>query len=110
MEDDEKVPKQLLDEIKDLQNRINELTGKLHDNEERFRSIAEFAYDVETWRGPDGNYLFISPVCERITGYGSDTFLEDPLLFVKIAHPEDKKLVSAKAFCVNLGICRWVLS
>src|SRR5690606_26588728 len=35
-----------------------------------------------------------SPGCERITGYNTDEFLENPNLFEKIIHPDDLALIS----------------
>jgi diguanylate cyclase (GGDEF)-like protein/PAS domain S-box-containing protein len=59
-------------------------------SEEKYRTVANFTYDWETWRGPDGVYRYISPSCERVTGYSAAEFLADPNLVIKIAHPEDQ--------------------
>ncbi len=42
---------------------------ELRRSEQRFRTVADFAYDWEYWVDPDGNYIYVSPSCERITGY-----------------------------------------
>ncbi|MDN7023889.1 PAS domain S-box protein [Methanoculleus sp. FWC-SCC1] len=63
-------------------------------SEEKFRTIAAFTYDWEYWLGPDGRYLYVSPSCERITGYRADEFLEDPGLMMRITHPDDRALVA----------------
>jgi PAS domain S-box-containing protein len=55
-----------------------------------FQTFADFSHDWETWRGPDGNYIYVSPSCERITGYRQRAFYADPWLTRKIAHPEDR--------------------
>lgn len=55
-----------------------------------FRTIATFSYDWKYWLDPEGNLIFISPSCERITGYGPDEFLNDPGLLEKIVHPDDR--------------------
>jgi two-component system CheB/CheR fusion protein len=65
---------------------------KLIDAEERFRTAIDFTYDWETWLDPDGNYIYVSPSCERITGYSADEFLRDPELIGKIVHPDDREL------------------
>jgi PAS domain S-box-containing protein len=67
----------------------------LRESEERFRTVADFTYDWEYWLGSDGNYLYVSPSCHRITGYHPDEFLHDPELLEKIIHPEDRKMIFA---------------
>ena len=46
----------------------------LRASEERFRTVADFTYDWEYWIDPAGNYVYVSPSCERITGYRADEF------------------------------------
>ncbi len=59
-------------------------------SEERFRTVANFTYDWEYWIGPDGRYIYVSPSCFRITGYGADEFIADQDLLAKITHPADR--------------------
>ncbi|MBW2171882.1 MAG: PAS domain S-box protein [Deltaproteobacteria bacterium] len=66
----------------------------LQESEERFRTVADFSYDWEYWIGPDGGAVYVSPSCERITGYRQDEFHENPGLIEKISHPEDRKLIA----------------
>ena len=61
----------------------------LRKSEERFRTIADFTHDWEYWVAPDGRCLYVSPSCERITGYRSEDFVNDPGLLEKIVHPDD---------------------
>jgi diguanylate cyclase (GGDEF)-like protein/PAS domain S-box-containing protein len=65
----------------------------LRRSEEKYRTVADFTYDWEYWRGTDGAYIYVSPSCERLTGYKPQEFLADPHLMVKITHPEDRELV-----------------
>ncbi|MGB7749688.1 MAG: PAS domain S-box protein [Verrucomicrobiia bacterium] len=62
---------------------------KLRQSEEKFRTVADWTYDMEIWRGPDGRLLYVSPSAERITGYRIEEFLADPKLTLKITHPDD---------------------
>ena len=66
----------------------------LRQSEVRFRTAADFTYDWEYWLAPDGSLVYISPSCERITGYGADEFLRDPGLLDRIIHPDDVELVA----------------
>ncbi|MGA2786164.1 MAG: PAS domain S-box protein [Verrucomicrobiota bacterium] len=67
---------------------------KLRQSEEKFRTVADWTYDMEIWRGPDGRFLYVSPSAERITGYRAEEFLADPELTLKIAHPDDRAMVT----------------
>ncbi|MCP4543604.1 MAG: PAS domain S-box protein [Chloroflexi bacterium] len=66
----------------------------IRENEEKFRTVADFTYDWEYWMGPDGQFVYVSPACERIMGYTREEFMEDPSLLERIAHPDDRHLVS----------------
>ncbi|MGV1098329.1 ATP-binding protein [Thiovibrio sp. JS02] len=57
-------------------------------SEEKFRTVADFTYDWEYWLDPAGNYLYISPSVERITGYTPADFKENPDLGMEIMHPD----------------------
>jgi len=63
-------------------------------SEQKFRTIADFSYDWDAWLKPDGSYVYISPSCERITGYPAKHFTDDPNFFLEIVHPDDRKLLS----------------
>jgi PAS domain S-box-containing protein len=66
----------------------------LQKSEERFRTVADFAYDWEYWIGPEGESVYVSPSCERITGYHQDQFQENPRLIEDISHPDDRELIA----------------
>ncbi len=63
------------------------------EREERYRIVADYTYDWEHWIGPGKEMLYISPSCERVTGYSKDEFLADESLLIEIVHPEDRPLV-----------------
>jgi PAS domain S-box-containing protein len=69
------------------------MEAKLRASEERFRVFADYTYDWETWRRPDGCYIYVSPSCERISGYRPEEFYQDPMLLESITHPDDRRLV-----------------
>ncbi len=68
-----------------------QLEQELRQKEERYRTIADFTYDWEFWVGPNGDFLWVSPSCERVTGYSADDFIEDRMLFQRIIHPDDRE-------------------
>lgn len=69
------------------------LYDELQKSEKKYRTIAEFSYDWEYWIDPDGSFKYVSPSCERITGFHADEFLDNPNLLVKITHPEDRPII-----------------
>jgi PAS domain S-box-containing protein len=79
--------------IMDISER-KEMEQVLRDNEEKYRTLADFTYDWESWLGENGAYVYVSPSCERITGYRAEEFIADPGLVEKITHPSDRDLVS----------------
>jgi len=60
-------------------------------SELKFRTVADFTYDWEYWRGCDGNIVWVSPSCERISGYAPAEFMADRELALRIVHPDDAK-------------------
>jgi PAS domain S-box-containing protein len=63
----------------------------LRQNEEKFRTLADWTYDWEKWLDPQSYILYSSPSCERITGYSPAEFIADPDLLVHIVHPDDRQ-------------------
>lgn len=67
---------------------------QLRESEETLRTIADYTFDWEDWRGPDGRYLYVSPSCERTTGYEREAFLKNSDLTLEIIHPQDRDMVA----------------
>lgn len=65
----------------------------LQDSEAKYRTVADFTYDWEYWID-QGRLLYVSPACERMTGYCPDEFIADPGLLQRIVHPEDRPAVA----------------
>ncbi|WP_272699854.1 putative bifunctional diguanylate cyclase/phosphodiesterase [Desulfovibrio sp. Fe33] len=82
----------LVDTTRRLEATVEELQRSqeaLARSEQRYRMGADYNYDWESWVGPDGELRYISPSCERISGYGPQRFLDDPDLMQRIIHRED---------------------
>lgn len=75
-------------------NRHKRAAAALRESEEKFHTFADFTYDWEYWIGADGRMIYVSPSCERITGYRPEEFLERPGLLVDIVHPEDRAWIT----------------
>ncbi|MBF0528462.1 MAG: PAS domain S-box protein, partial [Deltaproteobacteria bacterium] len=73
----------------------------LRKNEEIYRTVADYTYDWEYWLTPDGSLPYLSPSCERITGYSVEEFQQDPGLLVRIVHPDDRNHIADHIY--NVG-------
>ena len=60
--------------------------------EAKYRTVADFTYDWEHWANVDGSLEYVSPSCERISGYMIQDFIANPALFKEIIVPEDRDL------------------
>ena len=75
-----------------LQRTVDDLRrseSALASSEERYRIVAENTHDLESWISPDGDYLYVSPSCERITGYPAEMFLTVHGHFDGLVYPDD---------------------
>jgi PAS domain S-box-containing protein len=104
----------LLSELADylsLASQADKARDMILESEEKFRTVANFSYAMETWRTPEGRYRYVSPSSERITGHTAAEFLADPNLLIQITHPDDQSKViehflacSRSAEAQNMGI------
>jgi PAS domain S-box-containing protein len=75
---------------------VQDITQQIHarqllaESEERYRILADYSPDWQYWLGPEGQYMYISPGCEAISGYPPQAFLADADLMRTIMHPEDR--------------------
>ncbi len=86
---------------------------KLKENEERFRALAQNAMDVifRYQVFPEYKQEYLSPSIKKISGYGPEEYYKDPLLGLKIIHPDDKHLVSPANMKKLVGkpfVLRWL--
>lgn len=68
---------------------------QLRESRERYRLVADYTYDWEYWIDPSGKFLYVSPSCERVSGYPPSYFLEEPEALLKIVHPEDRQILES---------------
>lgn len=61
----------------------------LKDSLERFSRLAENSPDmIYRMSIPDGEYQYVSPASEKITGYKPEDFYSSPLIINKVIHPD----------------------
>ncbi len=72
---------------------VQQRIGELAESEQRFRAIADYTYDWESWFGPDGRLQWVNPAVERVSGYTVAECMamaDFPLLLV---HDDDRERV-----------------
>lgn len=57
---------------------------KIVRQQQLFQIVADFTYDWEYWIAPDGAVLYVSPSCERITGYSQKEIMETPQILTEM--------------------------
>ena len=78
--------------VTDLREQRAAAMAALQESEMKYRLLAENAVDCIFWTGTDGRYKYISPACQRLSGYAPEEYLADPGLMLRIIHPEDREL------------------
>jgi PAS domain S-box-containing protein len=100
--DETGVPNGVVEYVRNLTDCVT-IEQALRKSEKRYRMVADSSYNWEYWIAPDGNFIYVSPSCERITGYPANAFLEDADagLLDKIIHNDDRERF-AKHFSESL--------
>jgi PAS domain S-box-containing protein len=105
-EQSEQLSKKLKKHRDHLEQLVEERTGELKKSEEKFRTVADFAYDWEYWIDADRRMLYVSPSCERITGHTQENFYKYPTLIDTIVHPDDRAVFQAHVDDYHVGTKR----
>jgi PAS domain S-box-containing protein len=71
----------------------------LSESEAKFRLLTDFTADWEYWIDPELRFIYSSPSCLTLTGYGAEEFMQDPGILLKIIHPDDASLVHDHLHC-----------
>ncbi len=80
---------QILAVLHTLRNNVKE-TRKPSQNHDYYSIIADYSWNLCFLLDSEKQRLhYISPSCERITGYHQKAFYNDPDLLAKIIHPDD---------------------
>jgi len=77
-------------EVEERTTELRKSGKRLQEAQLDYRTVADFAYDLEWWQNPDGTFRYVSPSCERITGYKAEEFMNNPEFFRELVLPEDK--------------------
>jgi two-component system, sensor histidine kinase and response regulator len=72
--------------------RLEAAHEALRESEVKYRLLAENASDCIYWLEPDGHFKYISPACERISGYTAEAFLLDVDFMSRLIVPDDREI------------------
>lgn len=72
------------------ESKLNETA--LEESFIKFKTLADYTFDWEYWKDSENNFLYISPSCERISGYKPEEFMENENLFQSIITEKDKSI------------------
>lgn len=104
MKDEKKTKKQLIEELQALRGQVGELKAfktenkssiiEMQESDKKLRllvqTVEEIIYIVDTKIDSfKGQLIFISDQVEKILGYQPYEFMDDPLLWYQIIHPDD---------------------
>jgi len=81
---------QLMESFRSMAQRLQKTLDEFRLSEEKFRTVADFTSGWEYWIAPDGSFKYLSPACERLTGYAPEELLADAQLLERIIHPDDR--------------------
>jgi PAS domain S-box-containing protein len=82
---------------------LRRATDELRNSEAKYRSLAEHLPLVTYLRrfGDGRETTFVSQQIDRLVGYTADEWLEDPTLFLRLVHPDDRARVEAEHDAVD---------
>ena len=82
---------------------LQRTTEELRNAEAKYRSLAEHLPLVTYVRSFDGERktIFVSPQIDRLVGYRAEKWVDDPDLFIRLVHPDDRDRVAAARDAVD---------
>ncbi len=86
--------RQVVSDLEKSESNLRQMEATSRQSAQKYRVIADNTYDWEFWIGPDAQFIYSSPSCERITGYLADEFETDATLFYRLIHPKDLPYVA----------------
>ena len=83
---------QMVASLKKDRELREEVEMKLRESEKHYRTVADYAYDMECWRDFKGEFIHLSPSCVNITGYTPQDFYDNNTLMNDIVLVEDREI------------------
>ena len=67
---------------------IKKIQDSLQKSYTKFRLLSNHTYNWEFWVGTDGKFIYVSPSCEKVSGYSPEEFDKNPNLMLQLIHPD----------------------
>lgn len=80
----------IIDDLVAQNEELEQTEELLKKNEMKFRTVADFTYDWEYWENENKQIEYMSPSCERMTGYSPYELTSNPGLLSEMIYREDK--------------------
>ncbi|MDF1614248.1 diguanylate cyclase [Desulfurivibrio dismutans] len=76
--------------MESMRRKLQRHQQEMATSRELFKILADFATDWIFWMDAQGGYVYVSPACEKISGYKPEEFRQHPWLLWYIIHPDDR--------------------
>ena len=88
-------------ERESAETRRLEVEERLRERDRIFRIVADNSANWEYWINPDGMCQWVSPSCQRISGYAPEEFLSGRVTLNALIHPDDQASWNNHLACVS---------
>lgn len=75
------------------ENLALQRAAALAESESWFRTVADYTHDWEYWIAPSGRLLYVSPACQRITGYEAAEFMRGDIKIKDILVAQERSAI-----------------
>ena len=82
----------IIEVVEGMITNIKDSYEMISRNEEKFRLLSDFSPVWIYWIDSSGNFVYMSPAAEKITGYEIKDFMDDPSLMEKIINSSDRMM------------------
>ncbi len=76
---------------------------ELMESRKLFQTITDLATEWTFWRNPDGSLRYVSPACEKISGYTQNELYANPGLMTEMVVAEDRERWQSHAHAADLN-------
>ena len=87
-----------------LESLVVQRTALLKRSEEKYRILADYSPNWEYWLAPNGDFLYVSPACQDVSGYAPADFFADAGLMDTIVNADDRDAWQTQSADMTAGV------